>query len=154
MNSSSKGRSVLNSTCSSLTCKELYGTNSLFRRSIRTTVPSYASLLLVQRLHIGKEMDSRSDRNQLWSTMYKVKIYNGKIIVYIGILTKLNSYQPILTMINCHQMIGLRSSTMKIPTPTEDQQDEIPATRYNLRQPHERRPVDRLMNLQAKRGGM
>ncbi len=38
--------------------------------------------------------------------------------------------------------------------PTEDQQDEIPATRYNLRRPHERRPVDRLMNLQAKRGGM
>ncbi len=75
--------------------------------------------------------------------------------VLFGILT--NSYQPIL---NCHQMIGVITffndevTSYQHHSPTEDQQDEIPAPRYNLRRPHERRPVDRLMNLQAKRGAM
>ncbi len=55
-------------------------------------------------------------------TMYKVKIYNGKIIVrHIDQLLPANSQNDPLH--------SLRSSTMKIPTPL---QDEIPAPRYNL----------------------
>ena len=80
----------------------------------------------------------------------KLRFTTGRLL--LGILT--NSYQPIPKMINCHQMIGLHSSMMKLPTPlllpkTSKMKYLHPDT--NLRRTHERRPIDRL---QAKRGGM
>ncbi len=47
------------------------------------------------------------------SVPIKLRFTLGRLL--LGIL--INSYQPILQMINCHLMIGLCSSTRKLPTP-------------------------------------
>lgn len=152
MNSSSRGRSVPNSTCSSLMCKELYRTNSLFRRSTMTTVPSYAPSSPVKLW--WQEITYRQRNGfQEWlkaaQVQPRVSIHNGKIIVrHIDQLLPSNSRNEQVQPDDRFTFFN-EEHTSTTP-PTEDQQDEIPAPRYNLRWAQERRPVDRLMKLSGE----